>query len=184
MYGTFVILPRSAKNHVANGHGNNITLHCVFIFAYLEWDGDGVLDLDTSIVTKPLDRYGCLCFFVGSWSLSHNSVLARLWQLPPSMMTLIDFPFIPALVWKRLHLWSSHCWGWAVNTLVTTSEGLASWSHRSSWASIVAACSVIATCCKASYSPSLMECVSPFSSVSMTFVLMHSNDLWPLPPHL
>ena len=111
-------------------------------------------------------------------------MLARLWKLPPSMMTLIDLPLMPALVWKMLHLWSSQAWGCVVNTLVTTRDGLASWSHRSSCSSNLAASYVIATWCKASYSPSLMDMVSPFSSVNMVLVLIHSKELWPLPPHL
>ena len=47
------------------------------------------------------------CFLNFKLSLSQSSLLARLWQLPPSMMTLMDFPLIPALVWNKLHLWSS-----------------------------------------------------------------------------
>ena len=77
----------------------------------------------TRIVPEWLSRwtlYGCGCFILTNWSLEHSSSLAKLWQLPPSMMTLIDLPLMSALVWKRLHRWSSQCWCWVVNTFVTT----------------------------------------------------------------
>ena len=40
------------------------------------------------------------------------------------------------------------------------------------------------SCANASYSPSLKYKLSPLSFVSMTLVFLHSNDLWPLTPHL
>src|SRR3954470_10250344 len=56
------------------------------------------------------------------------------------MTTLMDFPLIPARVWKMFERWSSFSLAWVVKTLLTTSDGLASCSHtRSSlmWTSLL-----------------------------------------------
>ena len=53
-----VELPRSSKEEMACGHGNHITLQGVFIYANLEGDLNGVLNLDGTRVAKPLDLVG------------------------------------------------------------------------------------------------------------------------------
>src|SRR5215216_5878992 len=66
----------------------------------------------TLIVPESLSHwtlYGRGCFILTNCSLEHSSSLAKLWQLPPSMMTFTDRPLMQALVWKIWHLWSSSC---------------------------------------------------------------------------
>src|SRR4051812_44907243 len=128
--------------------------------------------------------YGCLCGWRVRLSFSHNSVLARLWQLPPSMTTLMDFPLMPARVWKMFESWSSFSLTWVVKTFVTTSDGLASCSHtRSSWSSSNC-CLAMASLTLASNSSSLKYSSSPLSWMKKTFLFPHAFDLCPLPPHL
>ena len=91
----------------------------------------------THIVLESLSHwtlYGCGCFIFTNCSLEHSSSLAKLWQLPPSMMTLTDLPLMPGLVWNMWHLWSSSCWCWRLKTLDTTRAGLES-SSQKTWSS-------------------------------------------------
>jgi len=131
---------------------HDVTLNSVFIRSNLDGHQDRcILTLPSSL--RHWTWYGCGCFLHWRFNLEHNSVLARLWQLPPSIITLIDLPLIPTRVWKRLHLWSSFSEAWVVNTLETTSDGLGSCSHT--WWS----CSCIST----SWCASASNCMASYS---------------------
>ena len=117
---------------MANGHGDDVALDSVLVLSNVEGDRYSVLDLQVPLSSNHCTRYGLGCGWRGILRFLHSSVLAKLWQLTPSMMTLMDLPFIPVLVWKRLHHWSSSLLAWVVKTLVTTSDGFASCAHESS----------------------------------------------------
>src|SRR4051812_9900609 len=58
MQSTLVILPRPSEQHMTNRHWNHVTFHRVLVVSNGERHRDGVLDLDGSLVTSPLDMVG------------------------------------------------------------------------------------------------------------------------------
>jgi hypothetical protein len=120
----FVILPWPAKKYVAHRQWNDVTLDCILIVSNIEWDVHTIWTLSSLLNHCTLYRFGCLLRW--SFILSHNLVLARFWQLPPSIITLIEWPSIPYWVWKILHLWSSWTWDCVVKISWTISDGLVS----------------------------------------------------------
>ena len=127
--------------------------------------------------------YGWGCFSNFNPSLSTISLLARLWQLPPSMITLHTFPPILALVWNRLCLCPfSASFICTLKIWVTTRAAPPS-NSLDVWASFLVASSngpsSITSC-----SSSLADSYCPWSFTMMVRLFGHSLITWPRPPHL